>query len=822
MADISQVKLPSGNIYDIKDANLTFQVENILEDGVGKGRGPGDYTVPVLTLLRNRLVIVDPEDYPQDSSITVTNNVCTMVGSLFSGSFTSLENTNITDGIAPTGQIIYLYIGNINSLADFSRVTLTVNSKKYDGTSGGTISASLYKSGHLVTKADLNSNTVYPVVQIDSHWHIAGGSMSAQLSSLIQRVQTLQDGMVQGVQYAGVLAAASTASMSDGSTVSTLTRKDGTTLTFDDGTSGSTDPSDNVYGPGAIVISPDGSGKSTEYIWNGTKWQLLGSNTDQFGDFAYANTGTASISPGGTVSKPTFSGTPTTITVNGKAANGTASAQTFTGTNATITVKGNKPQQNVNLSISTSSSNNYTPQGTISFDSAVTTASTTITEITGRGTLPSRTASTVVTGVSGGKLVSGLSTTNIGKVTGIGSLPTTADKTVVTHTDFGNGYLISGSSTASIPKLTGLGTLPAATSGSVNQVSGLTQQSVSTAKITYVTAISATGGAVTNLTGLGSLISTESKTFVTGGTGVSGVGSLISTESKTFVTGLATNTTVGSIVTTASKTSAWASVDGETLVLSGSLLNGISTHAFPTLNTGTVRGVSGRGSLISTVALGTSTVRGVSGRGSLPTTASKSFITDVEVAPTGGFTSSTVVTSITPAHIVSTSSQNVLTNFATGTLPSTTSQSVVTAITAGSTPASTEENIKVLTGVGALPSCASQQVVTSISTANISVSTAQNYSMTGTGALPTTKSTTITYVSNASGNATFTGKPVTISGTVPAATITSTGTYKPAGSNSTSSVSIPAHTSTVAYTPAGTVSQPTFTPATATVTVYPV
>ncbi len=807
MADISQVKLPSGNTYDIKDAKL----RRANRDGLTFDNGLDDpYDVSGELKPLQRIATV--------TQYTVVDGRLNLIAKI--NGFIHPSNTTNYDLL-----FVLNFDGNtFDDSGSWNQIFLTLEDNSEDPSP---LQGFLYYgTSEYIMGGMLNFEHEYlfHYTWINSIFVLVGDlSESSEISGLASRISALQNKTIQGVFYAGVLNATSAAGMSDGATTPILTRSDGTTMTFVPSQQ-TADPANNRYGPGAIVIAPSATAgePSTEYIWNGSKWQLLGSNTDNFGGFAYANTGTGTYTPGGTVSKPTFSGTPTTITVNGKAANGTASAQTFTGTNATITVKGNKPQQNVNLSISTSSSNNYTPQGTISFDSAVTTASTTITEITGRGTLPSRTASTVVTGVGGGKLVTALSTMNIGKVTGIGSLPTTADKTVVTHTDFGNGYLISGSSTASIPKLTGLGTLPAATSGSVNQVSGLTQQSVSTAKISYMTALDVTGGTASNLTGLGSLISTESKTFATGGTGVSGLGSLISTESKTFATSFATNTTVGSIVTTASKTSAWASVDGETLVLSGSLLNGISTHAFPTLNTGTVRGVSGIGSLISTVALGTSTVRGVTGRGSLPTTQSKSFLTEVKPAATGGFTSSTVVTSITPAHIVSTSSQNVLTNFATGTLPSTTSQTVVTAITAGSTPASTEENIKVLTGVGALPSCASQQVVTSISTANISVSTAQNYSMTGTGALPTTKSTTITYVSNASGNATFTGKPVTISGTVPAATITSTGTYKPEGSNSTSSVSIPAHTSTVAYTPAGTVSQPTFTPATATVTVYPV
>lgn len=63
--------------------------------------------------------------------------------------------------------------------------------------------------------------------------------------------------MVQGVQYAGVLSTATgSPRVSDGSTVSALVRSDGRMIAFDDGTQGSTDPSDLIYGPGAIVIQP--------------------------------------------------------------------------------------------------------------------------------------------------------------------------------------------------------------------------------------------------------------------------------------------------------------------------------------------------------------------------------------------------------------------------------------------------------------------------------------------------------------------------------------------------------------------------------------
>lgn len=129
-----------------------------------------------------------------------------------------------------------------------------------------------------------------------------------------------------------------------------------------------------------------------EYITvkNGTaySWEKLGDtsvNLDALGEMAYCDTASASYTPAGTVSKPTFSGTAATVTVkNGsavsvaisKAASGTAnytpegtiSAPVFTGTEGNFSGSALISASSVELTVDAGQETgpNYTPEGTIS------------------------------------------------------------------------------------------------------------------------------------------------------------------------------------------------------------------------------------------------------------------------------------------------------------------------------------------------------------------------------------------------------------------------------------------------------------------------
>lgn len=128
---------------------------------------------------------------------------------------------------------------------------------------------------------------------------------------------------------------------------------------------------------GDIVYVERGTGKpEVEFIFNGTKWQELGS-TSKLGDLAFKDEATATYTPNGTVSKPTFTGTQGKVSVNGTA--------TGNITSAAHTGEGN---------------GNYTPTGTISIP-AITIEPTTASGklVTDAGTAASYTLPTLTTKV---------------------------------------------------------------------------------------------------------------------------------------------------------------------------------------------------------------------------------------------------------------------------------------------------------------------------------------------------------------------------------------------------------------------------------------
>ena len=126
-------------------------------------------------------------------------------------------------------------------------------------------------------------------------------------------ISQLESAIAGGVHYIG----ATTTSLVDGSTTNPIV------INGSDHT--------NVLGD---LVNID----TAEFIWDGTKWNLLGTSTGgAFGALAYADTASGTYTPAGTVSQPTFTGTQDTVTVTG-AASGTVSQPTFTGTAATVTV----------------------------------------------------------------------------------------------------------------------------------------------------------------------------------------------------------------------------------------------------------------------------------------------------------------------------------------------------------------------------------------------------------------------------------------------------------------------------------------------------
>ena len=128
---------------------------------------------------------------------------------------------------------------------------------------------------------------------------------------------------------------------------------------------------------GDIVYVEQGIGEpEVEFIFNGTKWQELGS-TSNLGDLAFKDNASASYTPAGTVSQPSFTGTEGNISVSGTATGNITSA-------------------------AAASNGNYTPSGSVSAPSiTVTPTRATGKLVTNAGSAATYSLPTLTTDVSG-------------------------------------------------------------------------------------------------------------------------------------------------------------------------------------------------------------------------------------------------------------------------------------------------------------------------------------------------------------------------------------------------------------------------------------
>jgi len=204
---------------------------------------------------------------------------------------------------------------------------------------------------------------------------------------------------------------------------------------------------------------------SKEFIFNGSVWQEFG-DLSGLGSLAYKNTASGSYTPSGTVSKPTFTGDPSTVTItatNNSSGNytpsGNVSKPTFTGDALTstgsytpagnVTISGNQ-NKTAAVSVASSGANTYTPGGVCS-GTAVTLNTTSIKGMTSQGALPTWDSATVfpvftVNSVTEVLTISN-SNFNAGTLPGIGSATTVATgiNTITDPTFSGNGVrLVTG------------------------------------------------------------------------------------------------------------------------------------------------------------------------------------------------------------------------------------------------------------------------------------------------------------------------------------------------------------------------------------------
>lgn len=173
---------------------------------------------------------------------------------------------------------------------------------------------------------------------------------------------------------------------------------------------------------------------SKEFVFDGTKWVELG-DLSLIGDLGWKDSASTTYTPAGTVSKPTFTGTSSTVTITAAdntsgnyQPKGTVSQPTFTGSSSTFTgtmtphgsIDLTTTNTTATVSKAASGTATYTPEGTVAAPtiSVQTAGSTTIVNsITAVGTLP-----TLTTTVANETLTIGFDQ---------GTLPTKGDNTTV-------------------------------------------------------------------------------------------------------------------------------------------------------------------------------------------------------------------------------------------------------------------------------------------------------------------------------------------------------------------------------------------------------
>lgn len=179
---------------------------------------------------------------------------------------------------------------------------------------------------------------------------------------------------------------------------------------------------------GAVAIYGD-----KEFVFGSDNtWHELG-DTGDLGALAWKDSATGSVTPNGTVSQPTFSGTSTTANFSVTGA-GTVSITTATGT-ANYTPAGSVSAPSVTVTPTTGSFTGISDVGTLpSFSASV--SNEVLTLSFSQGTLPSAAAAaTVVTGIS--SAVAGTPTFTGTAVRLTGSFTGTAVSTSVSYTAVG-------------------------------------------------------------------------------------------------------------------------------------------------------------------------------------------------------------------------------------------------------------------------------------------------------------------------------------------------------------------------------------------------
>ena len=211
---------------------------------------------------------------------------------------------------------------------------------------------------------------------------------------------------------------------------------------------------------GYLVVS-----SSKEFVFDGTKWIELG-DLDALGALAWKDSASATYTPAGTVSKPTFTGTEANVTITAAdnasgnyQPKGTVSQPTFTGS-------------------ATTSTGNFTPAGNVSVTTNATTNKTATVSAASSGTTTYTPGGTVTQ-----PTFSGSAMTSTGDFTPAGTvaLSNTNQTTTVSKTSGTATYTPEGSvaaptisvktagTTTTVNSITAVGTLPSLTTTVANE-----------------------------------------------------------------------------------------------------------------------------------------------------------------------------------------------------------------------------------------------------------------------------------------------------------------------------------------------------------------
>ncbi len=196
-------------------------------------------------------------------------------------------------------------------------------------------------------------------------------------------IESIRSAVSGGVSFLGI----TTTALTDGASTSTITI-DGNNISAING--------------GMVIYGND------EFIYaeSDSKWHRMGP-AGEFKALAYKDSASGSYTPAGTVSKPTFTGSSSAVSItatNNTSGNytpaGTVSKPTFTGSSmnsggkftpsGSVTVSTNTTENKTATVSTTSGTATYTPAGTVSAPTiTVTPNTTTVNSITAVGTLPS-------------------------------------------------------------------------------------------------------------------------------------------------------------------------------------------------------------------------------------------------------------------------------------------------------------------------------------------------------------------------------------------------------------------------------------------------